>query len=150
MKNTDGALLQNDRDYGFSTTGAHRGETDIWGSWKPPTKSVGGVPVFWFVTHCMRALGWGEWTDVIGCEGEVGDSDLERYLKGYSHLNAAVNLKQVRYHTPGPKQRASETKAALRGSSAIEILAAGSHFDMLCNILASHGSFVSSRVGWPE
>jgi hypothetical protein len=43
---------------------------------------------------------------MVGCDrvqDEVGDSDLERYLKGYSHLNAAVKMKQGRYHTPGPK-----------------------------------------------
>lgn len=60
MRNTDGIPLRNVPIRLFSTTGANEGKTYSWGSWKPPTGFVEGVPRLWLVAQCMGALGWGE------------------------------------------------------------------------------------------
>jgi len=64
---------------------AHRGhtreETYVWGNWKPPTKSVGGVPWLLRTTHCMNVVGQSWEGRMDGCDrvwDKVGD---QRYLK---------------------------------------------------------------------
>lgn len=53
MRRTDGGPLQIISALILAHT---RRETYIRGKWKPPTKFVEGVPLFWFISHCMRVL----------------------------------------------------------------------------------------------